>query len=314
MGYPTSLPESVSIVEIVPRDGFQNTKEFIPTERKIDIIERLLRAGIQQMQISSFVSPKAIPQMQDAEDVVASILSRHAPVGLSALVPNERGARRAADAGVTDVTYVISVTESHNRANVNRPVEDSFEELARILHDPRYSFREVKLDLATAFGCPFEGVTPLELVEERVSAAYQIGIRTICVCDTIGTATPRQTGELISTLFQHFPDMSFRVHFHDTRGAGIANNLAAIEAGVTIVETSAAGIGGCPFAPGAAGNTATEDLVFLLNAMGVDTGIDLSRLVAAAKDIVGTADTANVSSHLVQVGDDKLFVPGLYKV
>jgi len=307
------LPDSVRIVEVAPRDGFQNTRAFIPTGRKVHIIENLLEAGLKEMQIGSFVSARAIPQMKDANDVVTTILSRHDADGLSVLVPNMNGARRAADAGIGEITYVISVTEPHNRANVKRGVAESFDELRGIIASPEFRFRRIKLDLATAFGCPFEGRTPQSLVLERVAAAREMGIRDICLCDTIGTATPKQTRDLLELLGGSCPEVTFRAHFHDTRGAGIANSLTAIDAGVRIIETSAAGIGGCPFAPGAAGNTATEDLVFVLDAMGVNTGIDLSKLIRAAKDLVRQIEDPGASGHLIHLDDDKLFPPGLYR-
>ncbi len=300
-------------MEVAPRDGFQNTKAFIPTEEKIRIVEKLIASGIKNLQIGSFVSPKAIPQMQDSEQVVGSITSRYPKDHFSVLVPNEKGARRAAATGIPEITYVISVTESHNKANVNRAVAESFEELKKIVDSPEFPFDRIKLDLATAFGCPFEGSTPFGLVQDRVLRAVEIGISDICLCDTIGTATPKQTRTLVDQLRDRYPEIRFRVHFHDTRGAGIANSLAAIESGIAMIETSAAGIGGCPFAPGAAGNTATEDLVFLLDAMEVDTGIDLPKLIDAAKHVVRTIEKPNASGHLIDVDDDKLFLSGLYR-
>lgn len=308
-----SFPTSVTIVEIAPRDGFQNTKAFIPTEKKIRIVEKLIASGIKDLQIGSFVSPKAIPQMQDSEQVVDSVTPRYPECRFSVLVPNEKGAQRAAATGIPEITYVISVTESHNKANVNRRVAESFEELKRIIESPEFPFDRIKLDLATTFGCPFEGSTPFDLVRGRVLRAVEIGINDICLCDTIGTATPKQTRALVENLLDRHPEVRFRVHFHDTRGAGIANSLAAVESGITVIETSAAGIGGCPFAPGAAGNTSTEDLVFLLDAMEIDTGIDLSKLMDAAKYVVGTIEKPNASGHLIDVDDDKLFLRGLYR-
>ncbi len=309
-----TLSEKLTITEVAPRDGFQNTSTFIPTNDKIRIIERLLQAGIDSIQIGSFVNPKAIPQMRDTADVVASILPRFRAKNLSVLVPNERGARFAVESGIPEITFVISVTESHNRANVRRSVDDAFAELATIVSSDSYPFDHIKLDLATVFGCPFDGITPFELVRARVARAHEIGIRDICLCDTIGTATPRQTRAYISALRSEFPDIAYRVHFHDTRGVGIANTLAAINSGITRVETSVCGIGGCPFAPGAAGNTSTEDLVFLLSAMEIDTGISLEEIIAAAKFVATVVPGPNTSGHLIHVDDDKMFPRGLYKI
>ena len=272
----------ISIVEVGPRDGFQNLPEFLPTEKKLAVIDRIIAAGVTHIQITSFVSPKAIPQMRDAAEVAGACLSRYPELDLFALVPNFRGAQSAAEAGLKKVTNVISLSASHNKANINRTHDESFAELARIHQElPQL---ELCLDVATAFGCPFEGkyyeVEPLLAFLQR---GRDIGIEHFVLCDTVGLADPAQVRRFLAACRAQFPGIRLEVHIHDTRGMGLVNSLAAIEAGADAVQSTLGGLGGCPFAPGASGNTATEDLVFMLNEMGYDTGIDFETLLRAAK-------------------------------
>lgn len=277
MGKPT-----VELVEVGPRDGFQNLPDFLPTEKKLAVIAQLIDAGVRHMQITSFVSPKAIPQMRDAAEVAAACLARWPELDLFALVPNFRGAQSAAEAGLKKVTNVISLSASHNRANINRTHSESFAELERIHRElPQL---ELCLDVATAFGCPFEGkyreAAPLLDFLQR---GRDIGVEHFVLCDTVGLADPAQVRRFLTACRERFPNIRLEVHIHDTRGMGLVNSLAAIEAGADAVQSTLGGLGGCPFAPGASGNTATEDLVFLLNEMGYDTGINFAALLAAAK-------------------------------
>lgn len=272
---------AVKITEVGPRDGFQNIKEFIPTELKVEIIERLIRTGLKRIMITSFMSPKAIPQLRDAKEVCAAILPRYQETEFFALTPNRRGVVDAWEAGLRSVAYVISVTESHNQANLNRSVNKSFEDLEEIRKE--FPEMDICLDVATAFGCPFEGLTSLEQVLAYVERGAALGIREFNLCDTIGVATPQQVQALLGTLLPRYPDFKFDVHIHDTRNMGILNTMTAIECGAAEVQTSLGGLGGCPFAPGASGNTATEDLVYMLNRMGYDTGIDFDMLLETAR-------------------------------
>lgn len=276
------MSKRIEIIEVGPRDGFQNLKEYIPAEKKVEIIENLIDAGIKHMQITSFVSPSAIPQLRDSKEVVASILSKHQDLDLFALVPNFRGAQNAQEAGLHKVTNVISLSASHNMANIRRTHDQSFAELEKIVNT--LPDMEVCLDIATAFGCPFEGkqrdVESLLVFEKR---AYDLGVRTFNLCDTVGMADPKQVRDFIFATRQAFPDVRIEIHIHDTRGMGIACTLAGIEAGVDGVQSTLGGLGGCPFAPGASGNTSTEDLVFMLSEMGYDTGIDFKKILTAAK-------------------------------
>lgn len=291
------MDKRVEIIEVGPRDGFQNIKKYIPADEKIAIIENLIDAGVKHMQITSFVSPTAIPQLKDAREIAAAILAKHQNLDLFALVPNFRGAQNAQEAGLHKVTNVISLSATHNMANIRRTHDQSFDELEKIVNT--FPDMEVCLDIATAFGCPFEGkqrdVESLLAFEKR---AYKLGIRTFNLCDTVGMADPRQVQTFISATRQTFPDVRIEIHIHDTRGMGIVCTLAGIEAGADGIQSTLGGLGGCPFAPGASGNTSTEDLVFMLSEMGYNTGIDFKKILAAAKrefqSIEGNYSGANI--------------------
>ncbi len=276
------MNRQVEIIEVGPRDGFQNLKEYIPAAEKIRIIEELIGAGVRHMQITSFVSPAAIPQLRDGREVAAAVLEKHPDLDLFALVPNFRGAQNAWETGLRKVTNVISLSSAHNMANIRRTHDQSFAELEKITA----ALPELNacLDIATAFGCPFQGkqreVEPLLAFERR---AYDLGVRTFNLCDTVGMADPRQVREFITATRETFPDVRIEIHIHDTRGLGVACTLAGIEAGADGVQSTLGGLGGCPFAPGASGNTSTEDLVFMLEEMGYDTGIDFRKILSAAK-------------------------------
>lgn len=277
------MDRKVNIIEVGPRDGFQSVEcALIPTEQKLEIIDGLAASGVTHMEFTSFVSPKAIPQLADAKDVTRAVLERHPDLDLFALVPNLRGARTAYEMGLRKVCCVVSLSVSHNKANINRTHEQSLEAYREIR--AAYPDLEIILDLATAFGCPFEG----KYRDPAAAVAFlrdyaEAGLRTCCLCDTVGIADPAQVKGLISAVKAAYPELALMVHFHDTRGLGMANTLAAIESGVTDVQTALGGLGGCPFAPGASGNLSTEDAVWMLNEMGFNTGIDFSRLLFTAK-------------------------------
>ena len=296
--------KKITISEVGPRDGFQNIPEFIPTEIKVNIIRELLASGLKKIQLTSFVSPKAIPQLRDAAEICAQILPQYPDAEFFALVPNLRGVADAWDCGIRSVAYVISVTESHNQANINRTREQSFADLAAIRS--AYPHMHIALDMATAFVCPFEGTTPLAAVLADVARGYALGIREFNLCDTIGAASPTQIKAALDALIPSYSDVKFTVHIHDTRNAGILNTMTAIRCGVQEVQTCVGGLGGCPFAPGAAGNTATEDLVYLLNRMGFDTGIDFSRLMKAAR-LTKANVAGNYSSHQLNIAEEFCF-------
>lgn len=273
--------KEVTITEVGPRDGFQSVSKWIPTELKLEIMRKILASGVGQLQAGSFVSSKAIPQMADANAIFQVLKREYPALEPLMLTPNARGAEHAVSSGVHKISYVISVSESHNQKNVNRSCQASFQELAGFLETrPRL---EICLDAATAFGCPFEGLTPTARLTSYLDQAVELGIRHFCICDTIGIATPGEVRHTMGLVLNRYPDAVFEVHLHDTRNMGMAGTLAAIESGVTRVQTSLGGLGGCPFAPGASGNTATEDLVYMLDRMGYSTGIDFEQLMEAAR-------------------------------
>lgn len=276
------LMNRVEIVEVGPRDGFQNLCSHLPAETKLHFLDGLIAAGVQHMQITSFVSPKAIPQMQDAAEVAQACLAKYPDMDLFALVPNLRGAQRAHELGMKKVTNVISLSASHNQANIRRTHEESFAELARMRE--QLPDLEISVDVATAFGCPFEGKLPLERLMKFIAKAYALGIREFTLCDTVGLANPAQVRSYVSAALAEYPDCTFQVHIHDTRNMGMVCTLAAIESGIQYVQTTLGGLGGCPFAPGASGNTATEDLVYMLSEMGYETGIDFDKLLSLARE------------------------------
>jgi hydroxymethylglutaryl-CoA lyase len=278
----SDLPRQISVREVGPRDGLQN-EEPVPTQAKIELIDRLSATGVQRIEAVSFVRPDAIPQMADA-DAVWSGIERAAGVRYSALVPNLRGAVRALDRGLTEIEAVVSASDTHNRKNVNRSTAESLDDIAEIIglaHDRGASCQVI---VSTAWGCPYEGDVPVERVVATASRAVADGADTISFGDTTGMATPGRVHALVGEFRSAHPGVGLNLHFHNTRGTGLANVLAALELGVADFDASVGGLGGCPYAPGATGNIATEELVHMVEDMGVDTGIDLEAMIDAAAD------------------------------
>ncbi|EQF26483.1 hydroxymethylglutaryl-CoA lyase yngG [Clostridioides difficile CD160] len=271
----------INILEVGPRDGFQNLKEFVDTDKKLKIIDGLIDSGIKELEIGSFVSPKAIPQMKDAKEIATYCVKNYPDVKLYALVPNLYGAKLAWDCGIRDISYVISLSETHNKKNINRTHEESITELKKIIDS--YPEMNICVGIATVFGCPFEGIPKIEDAVAFSKCLWENGIREINLADTIGIADPKQVRETISALVEALPECRWQVHIHDTRNMGMVNTLVAIESGITTVQSTLGGLGGCPFAPGASGNTATEDLVYMLERMGYDTGVDFNKLLELSK-------------------------------
>ena len=271
------LPKKVRIRDVGPRDGFQNVRTFIDTDKKLEIIDGLVTAGIQAIEITSFVNPKAIPQMADAAKVAAEVRKKYPDLEALALVPNLRGAENASKAGIRNVAYVVSASEAHNKANVNRSIDESVENLKElVLQHPELN---VRVDIATAFGCPYSGTTPPEKVFRLLKVCRELRIQEVTLCDTIGIANPKQVSGLLNAVKDGFPKLNIALHLHNTRGMALANMAVAAECGITNFETSVGGLGGCPFAPGSEGNAATEDTVYMFEQMGVETGIDLEKLI-----------------------------------
>jgi hydroxymethylglutaryl-CoA lyase len=283
------LPERVTICEVGTRDGFQIEPDFIPTDQKVEVVDLLAAAGVPRIEVTSFVHPKVVPQLRDAEVVMARI-TRRPGTRYAALVPNEKGAVRAVEAGVDAIHTVLSASESHNLANVNMTIDESLDRLRAVMQVAARAKLHVGCGISTSFGCPFEGDVPLPQLERVVRGLVEMGARAIGLADTTGMANPRQVTGVLEHLMPRFPGIEWTLHTHDTRAMAIANILAAMACGVTNFDASIGGLGGCPFAPGASGNVCTEDLVHALHAMGVQTGIDLDRLLAVSRrvqDIVG---------------------------
>lgn len=293
----------VEIVEVAPRDGFQSIKKPIPTDAKIHIIEGLIAAGCLHIEAGSFVSPRAVPQMADMSEV-ARHLRNEKGVRLSVLVPNLKGVELALDNGFADIVFVLSASESHNHNNVGRNVEESLHEFSRVAGRLQsHGLHRLRINVATAFDCPFEGATPLDTVRKVLMRVWKITPNVeVALCDTTGRANPAQVKQYFATCIQEcpHPDTRWAFHGHDTFGMGVVNAFFAYQAGVRVFDVSAAGLGGCPFASGATGNTATEDLVFALEEAGISTGVDMRRLLEVADTISGLPGSA-VNSHLRHV-------------
>jgi hydroxymethylglutaryl-CoA lyase len=285
------VPERVTICEVGTRDGFQIEPDFIPTERKIEVVNALSEAGVPRIEVTSFVHPKVVPQLRDAEAVMAAI-RRRPGTRYAALVPNDKGASRAVDAGVDAIHTVLSASESHNLANVNMTIAESIDRLRAVAQIANRAGVPMQCGISTSFGCPFEGDVPVDRLERVVAQLVDLGARGIGLADTTGMANPRQVATVLERLTPRFPGIEWTLHTHDTRAMAIPNILAALPYGVTNFDASIGGLGGCPFAPGASGNVCSEDLVHCLHAMGVATGIDLDRLVAVSRrveQIIGRA-------------------------
>jgi hydroxymethylglutaryl-CoA lyase len=275
------LPSAVDVREVGMRDGLQ-LEAPVPLPAKLDMLEALVASGVRRIEVTSFVSPKAVPALADADQVAAE-LSRWPGVHWSALVANPRGAVRAVDAGIADLEYVVSAADSHSRANAGRSTADAVAavpEIAALAHGAGGSLEVI---IATAWDCPFDGRTPISRTVDVARAAVTAGADQLCLGDTIGTTTPLRVVQLLDAVRRACPGVPLGVHFHDTRGTGQANALAAVQAGVTSLDSSIGGLGGCPFAPGASGNIATEELVYMLEESGVRTGLDLDALLVAAR-------------------------------
>jgi len=279
----------IYVNDVAVRDGFQIERRFIPTAVKVEVINQLSRTGLHKIEATSFVSPKAVPALADARDVLMQI-DRVPGVAYVALVPNLRGVRDAADcpARPDEVNGVVSASETHNRANINRTHEQSLSEMPAMVRAAHDAGMKITMSLSTSFGCPFEGRVHEDVVYEFVERFRELAFDGISLADTTGMANPKQVRELAARVLERFPppdDTYYTLHFHNTRGMGLANVVAGIEAGIRSFDGSVSGLGGCPFAPGATGNICTEDMVNMLEDMGYDTRVDLAKLLAVARRI-----------------------------
>ncbi|MET3392648.1 hydroxymethylglutaryl-CoA lyase [Variovorax sp. 1140] len=269
------------INEVATRDGFQMESRFIPTEDKIALIDRLGGLGYAKIEVTSFTSAKAIPALRDGEEVMNRI-ARRPGVVYTALVPNVRGAQRALESRIDEFNIVMSASETHNLANLRMTREQSFAQLADVISLAKHAGVPVNVSLSCVFGCPMEGEVPLAAVRGWIDRFAALDVQGITLCDTTGMAYPTQAGEICEAVMASHPALEWTAHFHNTRGMGLVNTVAAVEAGMRRLDMSLGGIGGCPYAPGATGNVATEDVVHMLQCMGYDTGMDLAGLVGTA--------------------------------
>jgi hydroxymethylglutaryl-CoA lyase len=294
----TELPQAVRIREVGPRDGFQNEPEVIPTAEKARLIGLLTRTGLKRLEVTSFGRPDVIPQLSDAEEVLTSI-DRVDGVAYSVLIPNERGLERALAHRdrFDEISVFLSASETHNRENVNRSIAESLEGLERVLERARAEGLRCEGVISVSFGCPYEGEVPPERVFDIAERLTAGGCQEVGFGDTTGMANPRQVGEFFPAARERLPEVELTAHFHNTRGQGLANVLAALEAGIESFESSFGELGGCPVPPGSTGNISTEDLVSMLEEMGVETGVDLRKLVeasSAAQQVLGRPLGAHV--------------------
>lgn len=276
-----TMPLAVTVVEVGPRDGLQNEPVAVTTAEKIAFVDRLTESGLREIEVSAFVSAKRIPQLDDAEAVFAGI-TRRPGTHYSALVPNKKGLDRALAAGITNVAIFTAASETFNQRNTNRSIEDSFKSYQEVVSAAIAAGLRVRAYLSTAFGCPFEGDVPAERVVALTRRLLDLGVYEVAVSDTIGVAHPGQVRALLPLLLANTPPTALALHFHDTRGMALANVLAALDFGITTFDASAGGLGGCPYAPRATGNLATEDLLYMLHGLGIETGVDINAVSDAA--------------------------------
>jgi hydroxymethylglutaryl-CoA lyase len=280
-----SLPDRVSIYEVSPRDGLQNERATVPLRGKVRLIEALVAAGLKRVEVTSFVSPKWIPQLADADELAETLEEHHKHPGVvySALCPNPKGLERAMHGKIEEIAVFISASETHNRKNVHKSVAQTLSAFEETVIPAREAGMRVRGYVSTVWGCAFEGDVDPKRALEIARRLLAMGCYQVSLSDTIGAGTPRQTQRILELVLGEIPREQISMHMHDTRGTALANVLVGLEMGIRSFDSSVGGLGGCPYAPGAAGNVATEDLVYMLQGMGIDTGIDLERLVEAGK-------------------------------
>jgi hydroxymethylglutaryl-CoA lyase len=277
------------VYEVGPRDGLQNEAKALPTADKVRLIHALMDAGLKRIEATSFVSPKWIPQVADASEVMAKV-ERRSGVLFSALVPNLKGLERAIDAGIHEACVFLSVTEGHSKKNINKTVAEAVATAIETAAAARKAGLRVRAYLSCVWGCPYQGKVTIREVVDVAKQLLEIDMYQLALGDTIGVGVPSQTVEILQALYPYFPKEKIGLHFHDTRGTALANALAGLQQGITSFDSSIGGLGGCPYAPGAAGNLASEDLVYMLRGMGMETGVDLDALVEAgelAQSLIG---------------------------
>lgn len=305
MALLSDLPKQVKIVEVGPRDGLQNEKAMVATDIKVDLIHRLNDAGLSVIEATAFVSPKWVPQMADAADVMARI-TRKPGVTYPVLAPNIKGLEAAIAAGATEVAVFGAASESFSQKNINCSIAESLDRFRPVAETARAAGLAVRGYVSCVLGCPYEGAIAPEKVAEVAKALHDMGCYEISLGDTIGTGTPARAQAMIAAVAQHVPIEHLAAHFHDTYGQALANLLAVLQMGVATIDSSVAGLGGCPYAKGASGNVATEDVVYMLNGLGIETGIDLEKLAATGSwicDRIGRASASKVNLALAAKRD-----------
>ena len=296
----SNLPTRVTVVEVGPRDGLQNEKKPISVDDRVAFCEALIDAGLPVVEIGAFVSPTWVPQMAGSDEIARRVGAREG-VRLPVLVPNQKGFEAARDSGVRAIAIFTAASETFNQRNINASIDESFERFAQFVPEALAADIWVRGYVSTCFGCPYEGKVDPAKVVEVASRLRDLGCSEISIGDTIGVAVPSQVSDVMGRLQVAIPTDALAVHFHDTRGTALANVLAALEERIAIVDSSAGGLGGCPYAPGASGNLATEDLLYMLHGMGIETGVDIAKVTAASKAIGARLDHA-LPSRYVQAG------------
>ena len=280
------IPEKIQIVEVGPRDGLQNEKEWVPTETKISLIEKLADAGLTKIEATSFVSPKWVPQLKDAHEVFTGI-KRIAGVSYPVLTPNMKGFERALEADAKEIAVFSAASEAFSQKNTNCSIEESINRFRPVLEEAQKNNIQVRGYISCVLGCPYQGHVPVEDVINLAAKMIEMGCFQISLGDTIGAGTPVQAKSMVQKVAEKVPLSKLALHFHDTRGQALANIYACLELGITVIDASVAGLGGCPYAKGATGNVATEDVVFMLHGMDIETGIDLNKLIETGRLISG---------------------------
>ncbi len=276
-----SIAKNVIVKEVGPRDGLQNEATIISTDDKVTWINQLAQTGLSYIEITSFVHPNWIPALADAVDVAKKI-KRKKGVTYAALVPNRKGLERALEANIDEVSVFMSASDTHNQKNINRSMNDTFSILREVVDDAMKEKKTTRAYISTVFGCPYEKKVPIDNVLRVTDTVFQMGVNELSLGDTIGVANPVQVEQILDVLLKRFPSEKLAMHFHDTRGLALVNVFTALKMGIKTFDSSVGGLGGCPYAPGASGNVPTEDLVYLLEQMGVNTGIQLNKLLTAA--------------------------------
>lgn len=292
-----NLPSKVIIKEVGPRDGLQNESQLIKTEDKVEWINRLSETGLSYIEVTSFVHPKWIPQLADAKEVLTEI-KRKKDITYAALIPNMKGLTSALEVGLDEASIFMSASESHNKNNINKTIDETYPVLKEVVDEAKKTNVSVRGYVSTVIGCPYEGPIAPEQVLKVVDRLVEMGVSEISLGDTIGVGVPTQVEKLLEVLLHHFPANLFAMHFHDTRGTALANIVKSLEMGITTFDSSVGGLGGCPYAKGASGNVATEDLLYLLSEMGIDTGVQLDRIISAATYIEEKIGKKLVSKQL----------------